>query len=401
MIKRESLQKKVAIAVVAGMLMLLLAVSSVAQAPLDIGGPENCTDCSANASADLIGVSFLTEAEASGSPGLENAALGMNLSNAPSQDLEAPVLVSPSGILNTGKPTYVWNSVDSCLYYCLEVRNSVEDVVLKQWYDTSDFPSSTCSVTPSESLDPGDYTWSVLCWDCSGHQWSSEMAFTVCTSSSFPGKATLVSPKGTIGSKNPTFVWNAVPGCTQYCLRVVDAHYQSVTLFEECYDTQEVLSDQRCSVTPGLELDPGNYRWWIKTINCKGDGPWSNYMSFRYQDRPPGRSTPISPKGLITTSTPTFTWTAASLATEYHLQVDNDTENVVDEWFDADDVTKGFRCSAFLPLTLPDDDIVYYWRIQASNDAGEGSWSSYRYFETICPFKPGSANKTTRMKVNR
>ncbi|MHB8117747.1 MAG: hypothetical protein ACYDHX_03320 [Methanothrix sp.] len=398
MIKKESLQKKLAIAAMAGMLMLLLAVSCVAQTPLEIGGPENCTDCSGNVSS---------------SPGLDDAAQETVLSNASvSQDLEAPELLSPSGIKNTGKLTYTWYAVDGCQYYCLEVRDDQDKVVLKHWYEALDFsPASdgTISVTPPESLDPGTYTWSILCRNCgSDDQLSELMEFTVCTSSSFPGKATLVSPKDTIGSMNPTFVWMPVTGCTQYRLKVAAANLQNEPIFVSDYlNVEDVFSDTEkvCSFTPELDIEPGiYYRWWIQTINCKGEGPWSYYKSFRYLDRPPGKSTPISPRGLISTNTPIFTWTAASAATEYHLQVINyqDGEDIIvaEDDFRADMVTKGFRCSGSLG-PLPDDDSVYYWRIQANNDAypydPEGTWSGWRYFETNCASKPGTDKKKARM----
>lgn len=35
-------------------------------------------------------------------------------------------------------------------------------------------------------------------------------------------------------------------------------------------------------------------------------------------------------------------------------------------------------------MILPDDDVDFYWRVQASNDIGDGLWSSYKYFETVC-----------------
>jgi hypothetical protein len=375
MVKRKPLQKMPAMA---GMIILLLAASCAAQTSSEIKGAENRI------------------ADASSSPGLENAVQEMNSSV--SRAIAAPELVSPSAVLNTGKPTYIWKGVNGCMYYCLEVRDNLGNVVLKQWYNASDLPPAPgrCSVTPPIVLDPGDYEWRVMCWNCTESQWSSVMEFTICTSSSYPGKAILVSPKDLIGTRNPTFVWKAVTGCTQYCLKVADASHPNVPIFEECYDVEEVLSGQICSITPGLNLDAGSYRWWIKTINCKGDGPWSNFMSFRYLDRPPGRSTPISPNGLVSTSRPKFIWTAASAATEYHLQVNNSSNNIVDEWFDADEVTQGSRCSALLPVALPDDDVVYFWRIRASNDAGNGSWSSYRYFETVSYYS-SAARKKARM----
>jgi len=378
------------------MLMLLLAALCVAQTPLNMSGQENCTNCSANASS---------------SPGLDNAAQETVLANASvRQVLEAPVLKGPKGIKNTGKLTYRWEDDGNCMFYCLEVRDDRDDVVLKQCYEAPDVLSDMDGyyVTPSESLDPGDYTWRILCSNCGDDIESDPMEFTVCTSSSFPGRATLVSPKDTIGSLKPTFVWMPVTGCTQYRLKVAEANHQNEPIFEALYDVEDVFSETEklCSIAPdlGQDLNPGTYyRWWIQTVNCKGDGPWSNYKSFRYLDRPPGRSTPISPQGLISTDSPIFTWTAASLATEYHLQVinynylDDSDELVAEEDFDANKVTKGFRCSGSLG-TLQGDDSVYYWRVQANNDAypydpdGTG-WSGWRYFETNCASKPGTDKK--------
>ena len=98
MIKRESLQKKLAMAAIAGMLMLLLAASCVAQTPL-----EN----------ERTGELHELQCQRFQFAGLENAVQETDLSNASiSQDLEAPELVSPSGIQNTGRLTYIWEGVD-------------------------------------------------------------------------------------------------------------------------------------------------------------------------------------------------------------------------------------------------------------------------------------------------
>lgn len=388
MIKRESLQKKLAIAAVAGILMLLLAAPCFAQTTLDLGGPENCTSCGANSSS---------------SQGLDDT----DLSNSSiSPDLEAPELISPFGIQNSGMLTYVWKGVGGSRDYYLEVRNDRNNVVIKQWY--SAFPIKTVySKTPRKSLPSGVYTWSILCKNRGHSRLSEPMEFTVCAS--FPGKATLVSPKDTIGSKNPTFVWMPVTGATQYRLKVAKAGSPNAPIFDEIYDVENVFSntDQICSIGPVLPQDLEEktyYRWWIQTTNCKGEGPWSYYKDFRYMIVPPGKPNPISPRGLISTDSPTFVWTAASAATEYHLEVYNrnrspeDDYILVDEgWFDAIKVTKGSRCMGSLG-PLPDDDPVYFWRIQASNDAGtDGPWSGWRYFETICAFEPGKDAKKARM----
>jgi hypothetical protein len=382
MIKGELLQGFLAIAVAAWMLLLAGGLC-VAEAPQDISGLDNYAGFNDG----------------------QNQSIGS--SNAtPNPNLAAPDLVSPSGIIKTGKPTYNWKAVSGCVYYCLMVWDDNNKVILKQWYDASDFPAAAkiCSVTPLLALNAGGYKWQVESWNCKEKSWSKVMKFTVCGSSSLPGKAALVSPRDVVGTKNPTFVWNAVAESSRYCLKVSDAKTPNAPIFEECYDASEVLSGKTCTVSPKINLPAGSYRWWVRTANCKGDGPWSDFLSFKYIKQLPGRCNPLTPTGLTASSQPTFTWTAASAAKEYHIQVDNDAVNIMDIKCDASDVTSGSRCSLLLPDELPDDVSVYFWRIQASNDEGVGPWSSYRYFEIVCPMKtkfrmklPGVIEKKSTM----
>jgi hypothetical protein len=83
------------------------------------------------------------------------------------------------------------------------------------------------------------------------------MEFTVCTSSSYQGKVTLVSPKYNIGSLNLTFVWMPVTGCTQYRLKMAKANLPNELIFEALYDVEDVFSnsDQVCSIEPDPALD--------------------------------------------------------------------------------------------------------------------------------------------------
>lgn len=376
-------------------LMLFLAASALAEEPLH--PPDNSTVPPDNATEESTAPGIAATvpelpSEVTSSGPIDNAT---EESTAPG--IAAPVLKSPSGVMGSGQPTYTWTGVDDCLFYCLIVKGHGGTVVLKQWYNASDLPPAPadCSVTPSLLLLPGDYKWSVTSWNCKKSKTSPEMSFTVCTSSALPGKATLVSPKDTIGSKSPTFVWNAVPGCTRYCLKVSDASNQNTPIFTGCYYSEEVLSGTSCSINPGWVFAPGSYRWWVQTENCKGPGPWSNYMAFRYLAQLPGRCNPISPRGLISSSQPTFVWTAATVSERYHLELDNSTAKIADLWFDAVDVTSGSRCSALLPFALPDDDSEYFWRVRGSNDAGNGTWSGYRYFELVCPI---AAKRDARLR---
>ena len=216
-----------------------------------------------------------------------------------------------------------------------------------------------------------------------------------------PARATLISPKGTIGTSNPTYLWRCVPGATQYLLKVANANTPNTAIIDLVeYNAEDVVSNQGCSIKPDVILPVGNYRWWIQAKNSKGTGPLSYYNSFRFANVSPGTVTPISPRGLISTRHPTFIWTAISSATQYHLQV-NDSNDVVvfDEWYLAEDVTSGTRAIAVRPIILSGG--IYFWRMQASNDAGTGSWSSYRYFEIVCGSMASQAEKQSEPRPQR
>jgi len=213
-----------------------------------------------------------------------------------------------------------------------------------------------------------------------------------------PARATLISPKGTIGTSNPTYLWRCVPGATQYLLKVANLDTQITTIEE--YEAEEVVSNQGCSIKPGDILAAGNYRWWIQAKNSKGTGPWSYYNSFKFANVKPGNVTPISPRGLISTRRPTFIWTAISSATQYNLEVSDQNEEVVFvESYMAEDVTSGTRAIARSPTILSGG--IYFWRVQASNDAGTGSWSSDKYFEIVCGSRASQAEKQSEPRPER
>jgi hypothetical protein len=292
-------------------------------------------------------------------------------------------LISPTGSIDNKNPTYIWNKDDDSLYYLLEVSN-LSGVVIEQWYNADDVTSgSTCSATPSVALFSGKYTWKIETWNCEDYgPWSEDMSFSVCATTTKPGRASPISPKGTIGTFNPTFYWNPVADSSRYFLKVNGPGGYS---FNEWFEAEEVTADTICLLVSPDELAPGDYTWQIRTGNCIGDGPWSAVMRFKVTDKAPAKASAITPKGLVSTRTPIFTWSAVPGSTQYHLEVENDdSETIIDEWFLAEEVTYGYRCSAISSMILPDDDVDYFWRVQASNDVGDGLWSSFKYFETVC-----------------
>ena len=174
-------------------------------------------------------------------------------------------------------------------------------------------------------------------------------------------------------------------GSTEYRLKVVNINNPNYPVIDQWNDSVEVLSDSRCSIKPDVALPAGTYKWWIQTRNCKGDGQWSNYMSFRFANILPGKATPISPEaslrpaiqhlsGLQFKAQPSTIcrWTMIALI-------------IIDDWYDAEDVTSGIRCQALLLQPSQTMDSVYYWRIRALTMTPETApGAADRYFETVC-----------------
>ena len=152
-------------------------------------------------------------------------------------------------------------------------------------------------------------------------------AYELDTNPAAPGKASLVSPSGGIGTNNPTYTWNQVSGATWYYLWV---NGPSGNIFKKWYTSAQAnCNGSTCSVAGATpNLGTGTHTWWVQTWNDAGGfGPWSDGMSFSLAT--PGAATLVSPSGSVTTNTPTFTWNQVSGATWYYLWVNGPSGYVI------------------------------------------------------------------------
>jgi len=94
-----------------------------------------------------------------------------------------------------------------------------------------------------------------------------------------PGKATLVSPVGTISNNTPTYTWNAVSNSRWYNLLVIDSTGTSINEWYSAAQTGCGGGSGLCSITPSTALAIGSGKWWIQTWNSEGSA-WSNSLSY-------------------------------------------------------------------------------------------------------------------------
>ena len=330
-------------------------------------------------------------------------------------------LVSPSGAIAATFPAYTWNAVPTATWYWLWVNDGGGSVRVQSWYTAAQASCATgidtCSVTPAIQLSPGGYQWWVQTWNDSGYgPWSDGMTFTV-GGGGPPGKASLISPKGTITTTTPGYTWSAVAGATWYYLWVNDS--SSTAKIRNWYTATDAgcsCGTGTCSVTPSTALANGNGQWWIQTWNSNGYGHWSDAMHFTVaaEVNPPGKATLISPSGSVATNTPTYTWNAVAAATWYYLWVnDSSTTAKIQRWYTSADAgcpSGTGTCSVTPSTALASGD--GQWWIQTWNSGGYGPWSDGMAFAVVgtglsCPLQLAITYRTVgqvpdlHMRVNR
>jgi len=279
-------------------------------------------------------------------------------------------LVSPSGSGVPPTPTYTWSAVNTATDYLLWVQNASGTINTQTWYQASAVcAGQSCAVTPSTELANGNHTWWVQARNASGEgPWSAGMTFIV---GEVPNAPLLVSPSGAGVSTNPSYVWNALAGTTQYYLWVNDA---TGTVVQDWLDSTAVCGEGDCTFTPPTDLARGPHTWWVQARNASGDGPWSAGMSF-VVGQLPDAPVLVSPSGAGAQEAPTYTWQAVSDATDYYLWVSNSSgQAAIQTWLPAATACAGNQCAASPATTLARG--YYTWWIQARNPSGDGPWSA-------------------------
>jgi beta-glucanase (GH16 family) len=129
----------------------------------------------------------------------------------------------------------------------------------------------------------------------------------------------------------------------------------------------------------GQLLPNTTYYWRMNGPIYNGIKPWTQAWSFTTVPPPPPSPTLTSPANAAADQSPSLslTWTAASGASTYHVQVStipSFTDTIVD------DSTLTSTSKSVGPLS---NGKTYYWRVDAKNPGGTSAWSSVWSFTTI------------------
>jgi photosystem II stability/assembly factor-like uncharacterized protein len=189
-----------------------------------------------------------------------------------------------------------------------------------------------------------------------------------------PSVPVLVSPANNSNnvSMTPVLTWNASSNATSYTVQI-----STTPNFINIIDSATVTPTQY--TVPNGKLNPTiTYFWRVMAKNSFGVSLWSTVWNFS-TTAAPGAPTLILPvnNSVNIPLTPNFTWNAVTNATSYKIQISTSSgfTSIVDS------VTT-LSTNYQIPAGKLNMSNTYYWRVNASNSFGTGSWSVVWSFST-------------------
>jgi hypothetical protein len=284
---------------------------------------------------------------------------------------DPPLLVSPAdGTTDvTEDVTLTWEQADFAHTY--EVQVSTESDFSTIIFEQAGITETSTEVTGLD-LNFVHY-WRVRSVTVGGTEsdWSLIWSFVTVGISPAP---VLTSPSD-MSEDQPTsvtFVWEAAPGAETYQLQIATVQDFSVIFLD-----QDNISETSYAIN-GLDNDR-TYYWRVRAINNFGEGEWSEVWSFTTAIGIPSAPVLVLPENNAENQpvTITFEWEEESLADYYRLQVSKVSD------FSSTVVNVGNITASSYEVTNLEYLQTYYWRVNATNESGTGSWSQVRNFTTI------------------
>ena len=229
----------------------------------------------------------------------------------------APVLISPTGTITDGIPTYTWTPTLNAARYELEVTNALNGAVV---YNPTNL--TVVTHTPNFALQEGTYNARVRAVQTNGtvSEYSNTLQFTVDVPA--PTRPVIIRPSVNVTSETqPTFEWTA-NNASSYTLWVDKAESSN-----NLDDRERVIyrpNEDVKSYTHFKALGEGTYVVWVRAFNEIGEfSAWSEPHIFDIDIPTPARPTLVDLGGTITDVTPTIDWDDIQFAFRYDLWIND------------------------------------------------------------------------------
>ena len=282
-----------------------------------------------------------------------------------------PVLVSPvnNAANQSLTPTISWNAVTGADSYKVQVS---EDAGFSTFIiDQSGVIETNLAVTGLSN--DVQYYWRVLSTNSAGDSnWSTPFNFTTLPTISDAPVLVLPVNNATNQSLTPTLSWNAVTGSDSYKVQVSEDAGFSTFIID-----QSGVIETNLAVT-GLSNDI-QYYWRVLSTNSAGDSNWSTPFNFTTLPTISDAPVLVLPVNNATNQslTPTLSWNAVTGADSYKVQVSEDAG------FATFIIDEAGVTETTLNITGLSNEVQYYWRVLATNSAGDSNWSTPFNFTTL------------------
>ena len=271
-------------------------------------------------------------------------------------------------------PTLTWSAVTGAVTYRVQVLTAAD---FSTGIVVDDSTLTTASKPLSSLANSTVYYWRVNAKNTGGTSaWSTASSFTTIVAP--PGVPVLSAPtnNATGVAVSPTLTWNAVTGATSYEVQVSTVSNFASTVFD-----QSGITATSQAVTPALSNNT-QYYWRVNATNAGGTSVWATANTFTTIVAAPSAPVLSAPANGATgvAVSPTLTWNAVTGAATYRVKVS--TVSDFSSGMIVDDSTLTAASRAIGPLS---NATKYYWRVNAKNAGGAGSWASSS-FTTIVKF---------------
>ncbi|MEI7485386.1 MAG: T9SS type A sorting domain-containing protein [Ignavibacteriota bacterium] len=267
----------------------------------------------------------------------------------------------PNGNVCPGSLLINWDDVPQAISYRVQVVQGTTTII-----DVSGLIQSEYLISAGILQSNTQYYWRIQVTGPGGPIWSQQWMFSVL---SLPNAPSLLLPpfNATNVPINTTFDWSDVSGATYYIFQL-----SNYSLFDSL-----VVNDT--TPLPLITLQYNSvYYWRVKAGNNCGTGNWSSVWTFQTSIIGP----PAPPLLICDTAnvplTPILDWNSLPSVMSYRVQVSTSPA------FASTIINSIVSISQYtVPSGILNYNSHYYWRVNATNVAGTGPWSTICSFNTI------------------
>ncbi len=285
--------------------------------------------------------------------------------------LAAPAPISPAAgatnqVINT---KLMWKAPAGAVKYIVRIYEDNASQTLA----FEDNNAAENSVIATGLKPEANYIWTVQAVDADnfGSEWSPMWKFSTTMVAAAVPELDKPANNSSDATADTKLEWKAAEFAQTYDVQLSTASNFGTTIVN--------LTNVADVTLPVNGLAYGQrYFWRVRAVNTAGPSAWSETWTFVVAPLTPAAATLVSPPNGADKQeyTVSLEWNDVAGAETYQVQVSEKNDFVSTE------VDKAGLPVTTYPVSGLKEKTIYYWRVRAKNDAGDGAWSDVWLFVT-------------------